>query len=136
MIVGQGIDIVKVKRIEKILGKFESKFTTRIFARKEIKFQNTIKKINDFNFAVKFASRFAAKEATVKALGTGFRNGIRFTDIEVFNEINGKPFINLLGKAKSVIENLQTKNKKLKVDLSMSNEKEYAIAIVTISLID
>ena len=88
------------------------------------------KNINKFNC---FAKRFAAKEAFSKALGTGIANGISFNEIIVLNEKNGKPFIKLTSKTKRIVEKKINK-KKYKISLSIADEKDYAVAFVTISI--
>ena len=80
-----------------------------------------------------FAKRFAAKEAFSKALGTGIRKGIKFNEIVVINQKNGKPFIRLLNKTKKNVEK-KIKRKKYKISLSLTDEDNYAVAFVTISL--
>ena len=92
MILGVGIDICDVKRVSKTLEKFNNRFITRCFTSLEIK-----KCKNTFNKAGCFAKRFAAKEATSKALGTGINKGVYWKQIEVENLKSGKPTINLYG---------------------------------------
>ena len=79
-----------------------------------------------------YAKRFAAKEAFSKALGTGISNGINFNEIIILNEKSGKPYINIIGQTKKIIN--KKLKKKNKISLSLSDEKEYAVAFVTISL--
>ena len=78
------------------------------------------------------AKRFAAKEAFAKALGTGISNGVNFNEIIVMNEKNGRPFINIIGKTLKIIN--KKFKKKIKIALSLSDEKKYAVAFVTISI--
>ena len=80
-----------------------------------------------------FAKRFAAKEAFSKALGTGISNGISFNEIIILNKKTGRPYINIIGQTKKVLKK-KFKGKKTKVSLSLSDEKKYAVAFVTISL--
>ena len=87
-IIGNGVDIVDNKRIQKSL-KIKG-FIDRIFTKNEIK--DSLKSINKVSF---FAKRFAAKEAFVKAIGIGFRNNINFSDIEVKNNGKCNPLINI-----------------------------------------
>ena len=77
--------------------------------------------------------RFAAKEAFSKALGTGISNGINFNEIVVLNKKSGKPYINFIGQTKKIL-NKKFKRKKPKISLSLSDEKKYAVAFVTISI--
>ena len=125
-IFGIGTDIVEIKRIKKSLKK--KGLLQRLFNQKEI--TNCKKKINKFNC---FAKRFAAKEAFSKALGTGIAKGINFNEIIILNEKNGKPFIKLLDKTKKIVEKKIIK-KKYKISLSLSDENNYAVAFVTITL--
>ena len=83
---------------------------------------------NKINF---YAKRFAAKEAFVKAIGTGFRSDINFIDIEIKNYKNGKPYISLSKKLKNFLQK-KFKIQKYKVFLSLSDEKDYSIAFVVI----
>ena len=85
------------------------------------------------NFSNCFAKRFAAKEAFSKALGTGISKGINFNEIVVLNERNGKPFIKLLDSTKKTVEK-KLRRKKYKISLSIADEKNYAVAFVTISI--
>ena len=124
-IFGIGTDIVRVDRIKNSLK--NRNFINRIFNEKEIL---KCKKIN--NSTNCYAKRFAAKEAFSKALGTGISSGINFNEITVLNEKNGKPFIKLIGNTKKKIRK-KIKNK-FKISLSLSDEKKYAVAFVTISL--
>lgn len=124
-IIGNGVDIVYNKRISNSL-KIKG-FINRIFTENEINQSANIK--NKVNF---YAKRFAAKEAFVKALGTGFRNNINFKDIEIKNSKNGKPSINISKN----INNFLKKKLKInnhKIHLSLSDENKYSIAFVIIS---
>ena len=94
----QGIDLLEVERIKKIYLNYENKFLDKILTNTEIKQLKKNKKIYD-----KIAGKFSAKEAVVKAMGTGFSDGIKIKDIEIINLKNGKPTINLYGKAKKRI---------------------------------
>ena len=125
-IFGVGTDIVSVDRIKNSLR--NKNFINRIFNKKEI---IKCKKIN--NSINCYAKRFAAKEAFSKALGTGISNGINFKEIIVLNRKSGKPYISIIGKTKKIIDK-KFKRKKFKISLSLSDEKKYAVAFVTISL--
>ena len=126
-ILGTGIDIIENYRLKKLLFKKKSNFENRIFTNNEIAYCK--KKSNITNC---YSKRFAAKEAFVKALGTGFRKNINFKDIEVVNNHYGKPYL-LINKR--VINKIKTsfKVKKFNILLSISDEKKYAIASVIIS---
>jgi len=123
-IYGIGTDIVNVDRIKKILN--TKKSLNRLFSKEEI--TKCSKLINSNNC---YAKRFAAKEAFSKALGTGISNGINFNEIIVMNNKNGKPFIKLKGKTMQIIK--KKFKKKPKISISLSDEKKYAVAFVTIS---
>ena len=122
---GIGTDIVKVDRLKKSLKNKD--FLNRLFSKEEI--SKCSKMVNCNNC---YAKRFAAKEAFSKALGTGISSGIYFNEIIVMNKKNGKPFINLKGKTMNTIK--KKLKKKIKIDLSLSDEKQYAVAFVTITL--
>ena len=124
-IIGNGVDIIKNSRIKKSL-KIKG-FLNRIFTKKEIK--NGKKLNNKINF---YAKRFAAKEAFVKAIGSGFRSDINFIDIEINNYKNGKPYILLSKKLKNFLKK-RFKFQKYKIFLSLSDEKDYSIAFVVIN---
>ena len=125
-IFGIGTDIVSVDRIKKSLK--NKNFINRIFNEKEIlKCKKINKSVNCY------AKRFAAKEAFSKALGTGISKGINFNEIVILNKKSGKPYINIIGKTKKIL-NKKFKKKKSKISLSLSDEKNYAVAFVTISL--
>ena len=123
-IIGNGVDIIKNSRINSSL-KIKG-FLNRIFTQKEIQQGKKLK--NKINF---YAKRFAAKEAFVKAIGTGFRSDINFIDIEIKNYKNGKPYISLSKKLNNFLQK-KFKIQKYKVFLSLSDEKDYSIAFVVI----
>ena len=121
-IFGVGTDIVKNSRIKKLIK--NKKFINRIFTSSEIK---NSKKINQkVSF---FSKRFAAKEAFVKSLGTGFTHNINFKDINVSKKRSGKPHITLNNKLKNILKR-KLKLKKVKIFLSLSDEREYSVAYV------
>ena len=126
MIIGNGVDIIDNKRIEKSL-KIKG-FKKRLFTLNEIK--QSKKYRNKTNY---FAKRFAAKEAFVKSLGSGFRYGINFNDIFVKNNPKtGQPNICITNNIKKIL-NKKFKNKKLKFFLSLADEKKHSIAFVIIN---
>tara|TARA_Y100000389_G_C17424690_1_gene498856 strand:- start:712 stop:1092 length:381 start_codon:yes stop_codon:yes gene_type:complete len=124
-IYGIGTDIVSVDRIKKLY--LNKNVLERLFCKEEM--LKCSKIINSYNC---YAKRFAAKEAFSKALGTGISNGINFNEIIVMNKKNGKPFIKLKGKTMKIIK--KKIKKKLNIELSLSDEKKYAVAFVTISI--
>ena len=123
-IIGNGVDIIKNSRINNSLR--IKGFLNRIFTKNEINQGKKLK--NKINF---YAKRFAAKEAFVKAIGSGFRSDINFIDIEIKNYRNGKPYILLSKKLKSFLRK-KFKIKKYKVFLSLSDERDYSVAFVVI----
>ena len=126
-VLGTGIDIVENYRIKKLLLNKKSSFENKIFTNNEIAYCK--KKSNVTNC---YSKRFAAKEAFVKALGTGFRKNINFKDIEILNNGYGKPCLSINKKLINKIKNL-FKVKKFNISLSISDEKKYSISCVIIS---
>ena len=125
-IFGIGTDIVNVDRIKNSLK--NKNFIKRVFNKREIlKCKKINKSINCY------AKRFAAKEAFSKALGTGISNGVNFNEIVILNRKTGKPYISIIGQTKKIL-NKKFKNKKSKISLSLSDEKKYAVAFVTITI--
>ena len=125
--VGIGVDVIDNSRIKSLLK--NKNFINRIFSKKEIFFSKKIS--NKINF---FSKRFAAKEAFVKALGTGFRNNLNFKDIEVVNDKLGKPYYLINAKIKRLIKK-KKKIDKFELFLSISDEKDYSVAFTIIQKI-
>ena len=128
MIYGNGIDIIDINRIRKVIDKYGNRFKKRCFSTAEI--ERSEKRLNSVE---SYAKRYAAKEACAKALGTGLARGVFWKDIEVENNQFGKPFIKLHGNAKEIFKNIN-KNSNTHIEVSLSDEKKYAVAFVTISL--
>ena len=126
MILGNGIDIIDINRIRRVIDKYGNRFKKRCFSISEIE-----RSENRLNSVESYAKRYAAKEACAKALGTGLARGVFWKDIEVENNQYGKPFIKLHGKAKDIFRNMD-KVSDAKIEVSLSDEKKYAIANVTI----
>jgi holo-[acyl-carrier protein] synthase len=122
MIKGIGVDIIDVARIKKIVEKNKG-FVEKVFTQTEIRYCR-----DKFRQEVHFAGRFAAKEAFLKAMGTGLRGAMAWTDISVLNNELGKPAITLAGKT---LENFKKKNFQT-IHLSISHTREYAVAFVII----
>ena len=120
MIFGVGIDNIEVKRIKKQIDD-SAKFKEKIFTTKEIEYCESKK-----NYAESFAARFAAKEAFLKAIGTGWSDGLQFIDVEILNDKKGNPQINLQGKAKQIILDNEINN----IQVSITHLKEIASAII------
>jgi len=121
LIFGIGIDLVEVDRLNKSVEKFGDKFLNRLFTENEIKYCQT-----KFNCYQHFAVRFAAKEALLKAIGTGLRDGITWHQIEIINDKLGKPLILTHGKCYQILQKLAVKN----LELSLSHTKHYGAAVV------
>ena len=123
-ILGIGVDIIKNNRIKKSIR--NKNFLSRLFTLMEIQNSKNIKDKVSY-----YAKKFAAKEAFSKALGTGFRGGLNFKDIEILNDNLGKPYFRLNQKLKRIIlKNLKVK--KFDIFLSISDEKYYSIAFTII----
>ena len=119
-ILGIGVDVIKNDRIQNLIK--NKTFISRTFTQNEIKFSK--KYLNKTNY---FAKRFAAKEALVKSLGTGFRNNLNLKDIEILNDKIGKPYYFKTKKINNLIIN-KFKIKKYDLFLSISDEKDYSVA--------
>ena len=126
-IYGIGTDIINVSRIGKILKKNKIEFKKKIFTKKEIFYCDSKK-----NSASYYAKRFAAKEAFVKALGTGFSNGLLHKDVEVIKNKKGKPIIKISPRSAKIVNKI-LKNKKYSIHLSLSDDKPWAVATVIIN---
>ena len=118
MIKGTGVDIIEISRIEKSLT--NEKFVERIFTKKEQEYCNSRKQMA----VSSYAARFAAKEAVVKALGTGISGGGLWTDIEILPDDDGAPHVKLCG----YFAYIATKRKIYNIFISLSHCKEYAVA--------
>ena len=125
MIYGIGIDIVSIVRIERMLERWGSLFTSRVFTPTEVAFCESRSKPGQH-----FALRWAAKEAMLKALGLGLRGGIKWTDIEVVNDPLGRPSLSVHNEAKGC---LMDRNIKRAV-VSISHEKDYGVAQVVLEV--
>ena len=121
MIVGTGIDMVNMERIERAINRWGRLFLHRVFTEREITGCET--RIHPSEC---FAARFAAKEAWLKAIGWGLRNGIHWRDIEVQNDPLGRPFLSFYGKAGGVLDSLRVRRS----FLTLSHERPYAMAHV------
>ena len=125
--IGVGVDIVKNKRIQSSLK--NRNFIDRTFSKTEILISKKFE--NKTNY---FSKRFAAKEAFAKALGTGFRQGLNFKDIQILNNKLGKPYYLINSKIKSLIKK-KKKVQNFDLFLSISDEKEYSVAFTIIQKI-
>jgi holo-[acyl-carrier protein] synthase len=121
MIVGTGIDIAEVSRIRRSIERFGDRFLDRIYTVRERNYCDS-----KANRVERYAARFAAKEATMKALGTGWNHGVRWRDCEVVRLPGRRPTIELHGKAEEFASKLGVKN----MALSISHTKDQAIVQV------
>ena len=121
MIVGSGVDLAEVDRIRKSIERFGARFIDRIYTRGEIAYVE--RKANKFE---RYAARFAAKEAGMKAIGTGWKRGVRWQDFEVANLPSGKPTLRLHGVAAEFAARLKVRN----VSLSLTHTAELGMAHV------
>ena len=120
MIAGIGTDIIEVERVEAKISK-ETGFREFVFSKKEIEYCET--KPNKYEH---YAASFAAKEAFLKALGTGWTNGLAFNEIEIHHDENGKPELKVCGMTAEKIEQFG----KLRILISLTHLKSIAMAVV------
>lgn len=120
VIVGTGIDILSIERMEKALGRWGDRLHRKVFTEEEVAYCR-----RKATASQSFAGRFAAKEATMKALGTGWRRGVRFRDIEVYRR-GGPPAIRLHGEAARLAEAMGVD----RIHLSLTHENGLSMAQV------
>lgn len=121
MIVGMGIDIAEVERIQAAIEKRGAAFLKRIYTPKEAAYCERFK-----NKYERYAGRFAVKEAAMKALGTGWQEGVRWVDLEVVREKSGRPTLAISGEAGKIAARLGVKN----IAVSITHTAEQALALV------
>jgi len=121
MIVGTGIDIAEVDRIAASIGRFGRRFLERVFTPEEIRYCES-----KANKAERYAGRFAAKEAAMKAIGTGWNRGVGWHDVEVTRVPGGRPTMAFHGKAAEFFRKLRA----VRAHLSITHTKETAMAQV------
>jgi holo-[acyl-carrier protein] synthase len=121
VILGTGVDIIEVPRIRHALERYGERFLNRVFTAEEVSYCN-----GKPNAAERLAARFAAKEAGMKAIGTGLRGGITWKDIEVVRHRGQRPQLRYSGRAAEIASALGCK----RVHLSLSHTAEQAIAHV------
>jgi len=121
MIIGIGVDIAETERFEKIFARFGERIARRILTESELAEFERRNKPPSY-----LATRFAAKEAAAKALGTGFGCGVGYKSIEINNDKNGKPLLSFLKTASQLADQKQVEN----VFVSLSDEKHYVVAMV------
>ncbi len=133
MIIGIGNDICDIKRIEQMIDRFGDRFISRIFTEKEIAKADK-RKGDRAKYISTFAKAFAAKEAFMKALGTGYAQGIHFKKIGVINDKVGKPMIELENEITLFVDKLAN-NKQANIHLTITDEYPYAFAVVVIEVL-
>lgn len=121
MIVGLGVDIAEVDRVEAAIRRHGEPFLKRVFTPAEIAYCER----HRYKFE-RYAGRFAAKEAAMKALGTGWRRGVRWLDIEIVRQPSGKPAVELRGRAREFAGRLNVKN----ISLTITHSGNTAFAQV------
>lgn len=119
MIIAHGIDLVDFPRIEELINRHSERFINRVFTATEQAYADSNK-----NRIEKYAGRFAAKEAILKLIGTGWRGKIAWTDIEVVNNISGQPLVTLDGEVKKIAEKLGI----TQISISITHTANFAIA--------
>ncbi|UCD49691.1 MAG: holo-ACP synthase [Phycisphaerales bacterium] len=118
-IIAHGIDLVDCPRIEQMVERHGDRFVNRVFTEAEQAYARSRK-----NAIEKYAGRFAAKEAILKLVGTGWRGKIKWTDIEVINDAAGRPEVTLSGEVKRIAESLKITH----VSISITHTANFAIA--------
>ena len=121
MILGIGTDLAEVDRIRNSVEQYGDRFLNRVYTQKERDYA-----FSKANFAERLAARFAAKEAGMKAIGTGWRRGVTWKDFEVVNERSGRPALNLSGVAADISAQLGVK----RVTISLTHTSAIAFAVV------
>ena len=127
MILGVGTDLLDIRRLERTLERWGERFCQRVYTDLE-----RSRCDGHVNRAARYAQRYAAKEACAKALGTGFRQGVAWRDIEIDNLRSGKPFMRLSGGAASHLRSLTPPGLSPSVELSLTDEYPFAHALVVI----
>ena len=121
MIIGMGVDIAEVQRIQAAIERHGEPFLRRLYTEKERSYCEQFK-----NKYERYAGRFAAKEAAMKALGTGWRRGVRWVDLEVVRESSGRPTLALAGEAAKIAARLGVQH----IALSITHTETQALAQV------
>jgi holo-[acyl-carrier protein] synthase len=121
VIVGIGIDVAEVERVREVVERHGRRFLERVFCAGEIAYAE--RKANRYE---RYAARFAAKEAAMKAIGTGWKRGVRWQDFEVINLPSGRPTLQLHGAAAAIAQGLGVRN----TALSITHTAQQGVAIV------
>lgn len=123
-IIGIGLDLVSIPRMRAITERWQDQFLTRLFTQAERDY--CLRRATPY---ASLAARFAAKEAMLKALGTGWTGGIRWVDIQVVNDATGKPTAHVSGRVKELMADIGA----TAIHVSLSHEADYAIAEVVLT---
>jgi holo-[acyl-carrier protein] synthase len=121
LILGSGVDLAEVPRIRASIERHGTRFLERIYTAAEIAYAES--KANRFE---RYAARFAAKEAAMKALGTGWRRGVRWVDFEVVNQPGGRPTL----KLHRIAQEIAARNGVAHISISLTHTSEYGLAYV------
>jgi holo-[acyl-carrier protein] synthase len=121
MIVGSGVDLCEVSRIKTAIERYGNRFLDRVYTEREIAYAS-----RKANLYERYAARFAAKEAGMKALGTGWHGGVRWRDFEVANLPSGRPTMKFHGKAAEYAKRLGVEN----ISLSITHTSVQAMAMI------
>ncbi|HEX4809084.1 MAG TPA: holo-ACP synthase [Bryobacteraceae bacterium] len=121
MIVGIGTDLAEVPRIRNSVERYGERFLNRVYTEKERAYAS-----RKANWAESYAARFAAKEAGMKAIGTGLRGGVTWKDFEVVNERSGRPVLHLTGVARQIADRIGGNQ----ITISLTHTAEIAFAVV------
>lgn len=127
MILGLGTDLLDIRRLERTIDRWGDRFLERVYT--DLERQRCDGHVNR---TARYGQRYAAKEACAKALGTGFRNGVFWRDMEVDNLRSGKPFLRLSGGAAEHLAALTPPGRTAAVELSLTDEYPFAHAVVII----
>ena len=130
MILGIGSDLVDIRRIEKTIERFGSRFIDRVFTETEKR-----RSERRAERVASYAKRFAAKEACSKALGTGFRRGTYMRDMGVVNLASGRPTLELTGGAKAHLDAMLPPGHQARIDITLTDEYPIAQAFVVITAV-
>ncbi len=130
MIVGVGIDLINIQRIQKVLDRFGSRFENRVFSSEEIN-----RSRRKYDKASSYAKRWAAKEACSKALGIGLRMGISWKEMNITNLQSGKPILKIEGKAQRILKKITPKGYKARIHVSLTDDYPWAKALVMIEAV-
>jgi holo-[acyl-carrier protein] synthase len=130
MIIGIGSDLIDIRRVEKVMKRFEKRFIARVFTDTERK--KAERRRSGGTHIATYAKRFAAKEACSKALGTGFNQGVYMKDIGVVNDLSGRPTLDLTGGALKRLQAMTPPGKKASISLTLTDEPPLAQALVII----